>query len=183
MGTRTSSLKVKGTSMEDAFGLAKKEAQLEYGNDYYNGRINNCSLIGNRTTAYRSAKDKQEFIYSTQDKLCKKEAIGVCLKEPKSNPNKVKSVVKNSPQKGTRQWVTVYEVFVGWVVPEKVAEDFSQTGAIKKARAYTEKHKKKTYVEISKRLKQGVTTVAEVSYKESSKESMGEYLFIYAAPE
>jgi hypothetical protein len=178
MGAITSYLNVKANSAKEAFKDAVNDAEREYGQDIYNGQINTCCLTKDVTSEYHNASNKNKFISEMLDNVPKREAYVVCLKKPVSNTNKIKSVVNVTPQKGARQWVTVYKVYRR---DELIAECKSQTEAIKKARAFSEKHQCKTTIEISKKLSKGIKNVAEVEYKNSRNEQSGEYLFMYCA--
>lgn len=171
-----------GMSMKEAWKKIQEDDAYELGHDYYNGGANNCDLEKDVTSAYNAAKNKNKFVEDLLENTNKGNAYGICIKPPKKNTNKVRSVVKNHPQKGTRVWETVYIVSVGLTVPEEVGIYSSQTKAIAEARKYTEKHQRNTWVRIEKQLKKGVKEVAEISYKKASGEAPGEYLFLMVAP-
>lgn len=169
-----------GRNIQEAFGNAQEEAEEKYGNDSYNGAINNCSLIGDYTSK-RPTMHPDELAELILSKTDNREVIGYCLQQPKLNENKIKTQVQNFPQQGARKWVTIYKA-VDWSGKE-VARDKKQTGCIKKARAYVEKHINVTLdIIISKELETGNSKCATISYKPAAGERLGKYLFIGMAP-
>lgn len=185
MGTRVFTKRVTGMTMDEAFQEAQEEAKREYGDDIYNGHINNCTLHGDVTRKYNAATDKRKFIDDLHDEMGKGEAYGVLLKEPKPNKNKVKSVVEVIPQKGARKWVTKFVIDKSFNPngPTHSVYADSQTEAIKRARMLAEKNKESYDIYIQKQLHKGIARVATVKYKRSTEEKEGEYLFICAAAE
>jgi len=175
----------RGKNMADAFRKLQIDAEEEYGNDSYNGEINNCSLLGdvsNQRHKFDEDDHFEEWIYN--NKISKRDAVGYCTQNPVANTNKIKTTVTNYPQKGTRKWETRYvaesltsDKYIG--ISEK-----SQTDAIKKARAYVEKHPEvRLRINITKVLVGAETKVAAIEYKKAGKESDGHYTFIALAPE
>jgi hypothetical protein len=181
MGTQLNTLTVRGKSMNAAFNDACRDAKEEHGSDYYNGEINNTNLCKDVTAQHKAAKDKNKFIEEMFDKLSKGDCFGVELEAAKQNTNKTKSVVTPIVQKGTKKWETRYVAELPWT-GEQVASEKTQGAAIKKARAYCEKHQCRCNIYVTKVMTKGDTKVAEVSYKQSKTEKDGKYLFIYAAP-
>jgi len=173
-----------GKSMSDAFNRACEDAQEEYGNDSYNGQINNCEFAGDLTYKRKEFKSEGAFIdWIIETYPEKREVHGFCSKKPITNTNKIKTVVTNYPQKGTRKWVTKYLALNKWN-GEVVCEAESQTECIKKARAYVEKNPNiMLEVQIQKILAGGKNKVADINYKKASKESHGTYTFVGWAPE
>jgi hypothetical protein len=178
MGATTFSVKERGTSMRDAYSSAVADAREEYGSDAYNGTISTTNGVTDKTSAFKaSGKSLNEFINDNIDNAQKwGNCFGVCIKEPKANTNKVKSQVTNQPFKGTRKWELVYVVTEGFDCNEIGVKD-NKADAIKIAREYTEKHQKRTRVHIERRLKGSNAQVAEITYKSSTNESEGEYVF------
>lgn len=102
----------------------------------------------------------------------------------KVSTNKIKSVVEVNVNKGARVWETRHVVYDPRDESERaIASEKTQGAAIKKARAYTEKHQKRTIIQLEKVLVKGSTNIATISYKSSKTETKGKYLFIVAAPE
>ena len=172
-----------GKSMSDAFQNACEEAREEYGNDSYNGQINNCQLAGDVTHKRGEFKEDDFFYDWILDNTDRRDVKGYCVRKPKHNTNKIQSVVTNYPQKGARKWVTKYIVIDKWK-GHTVAEADSQTAAIKKARDYVEAdHHARAEVQIQKTLVGGKNKVADVEYKKAADEREGLYTFVGWAPE
>jgi hypothetical protein len=169
--------------MSDAFNRACEDAQEEYGNDSYNGQINNCQLAGDVTHKRGQFKEDDFFHEHILENVGKREVKGYCERKPKHNTNKIQSVVKNFPQKGTRKWITKYQAINSYT-DEVVAEDVSQTGCIKKGRDYVEVNPNvRLVIKITKQLVGGTRKVAEIQYKKASNEKNGLYTFVGWAPE
>ena len=96
----------------------------------------------------------------------------LCISKPVGNNMKVKTKVTNYPAKGTRKWITKYEVehpVHGNVIVSKL----KQGDAIKKARELVEKNPDwNLSVHVVKKLTSS-SKVAGVEYKKSSKERDG----------
>jgi len=169
----------KGDSMAEAFRIAREVSEIELGTDYYNGGINNCSLVNDWTNRY-NGKNLNKLESDALDYCGKTEVIGICIDKPIPNKNKTKSQVENIAQKGTRKWETVYQGVSGSRV---VCEGKTQSDCIKKSREYVEKNKDDVVrIMIAKRLSSGNEICAKVSYKKSNKERRGKYVFIGLAP-
>ena len=183
MGAQEVYIQIEGSSMGDALKKAQDRARDEYGNDYYNGQINNCSLSKDITNAYNvlsTKKQKTMFINDQMERADKGEVYGLCIVQPKESKLKTKTKVERFPQKGARKWVTKY-VVEDYHNDRIVGEWEDQTTAINKARAYTEKTQNQCTIEITKKLKNGNVRVANVRYvKGNSKQ--GTYIFIGSAP-
>ena len=173
MGSASINVSRRGTSMEEAFESARKEAEEEYGSDRYNGEINNADCLYDWTKKY-NGKNLDKLSEEAFD-LDKGTAVGICLKPPKPNKNKTKSEVKRTPQKGARKWVTKY-LGTGWE-GNHICEADTLTDCIKKARAHTEKTQERVVIKIVKRLVEGNHNCAIVSYKKSRTEELGLYKF------
>jgi len=176
--------KSRGTSMSEAYRSAVSEAREEYGNDSYNGTISTTSGFRDLTSEFkRSGLSLNKFIDENIDKAEKRgNCFGICIKEPKSNTNKIKSQVTNFVEKGTRKWVLKHIVYDRYQETEIASED-TKGEAIKKARAHTEKTQERTVVVMKKVLEKGSPRVAEITYKGSSNETLGEYIFFGIAAE
>jgi hypothetical protein len=183
MGACSIEVRAYGKSMADAFANAQEEAREEYGNDSYNGQINNCSLVSDVTHKRGSFKEEDFFHDWILDNTNKRDVKGYCVRKPKLNTNKIKTIVTNHPQKGARKWVTKYIALDKWE-GTAVCEAESQTECIKKARAYVEKHPNiRLEVQIQKTLVGGKNKVADIEYKNASDEKEGMYRFVGWAPE
>lgn len=178
MGATTIITGARGRNMREAFDNAVKDADDYYGHqEGYSGSINTCSLTKDVTHLYKSMgrnKLEDHIIENTN----KREVWGYCIEEPKTNNNKIKSVVENYPQHGTRKWKTIYQAVDEWSGDVKATAD-SQTECIKKARAYVEKNPDTTLViKIAKVLETGNQKCAKVKYKKATNERLGKYVFV-----
>ena len=90
-------------------------------------------------------------------------------------------LVTNQPFKGTRKWELVYVVTEG--SHTEIGSKDNKADAIKMARLHTERTQRRTCVHIERRLKGSNSQVAEITYKSSSNESVGEYVFFGWAAE
>jgi hypothetical protein len=183
MGAQLIELTSRGASMREAYRNAVEEAVYEYGNDSYNGTISTTQGFVDMTKEYlssgKSLGDFAEWLYEN-NKISKwGSAAGICTTKPVVNNNKIKTQVATTPQRGNRVWKTIYEVqlFDGDVIG---SSEF-QIDAINIGRKYTEEHKVKTYVHITKKLTNSSTLVSEISYKKADKETPGSYYFIAMA--
>jgi len=183
MGATNIIVQVRGANLKDAFNEAQKEAEDEYGTDSYNGEINNCVLVGDRTAQLKNKS--YDAIYEwVDDNLSKREVVGICLQKPVSNSNLIKSTVKNIPQKGARKWVTKYQARTKWGGQLLNISENTQAEAVKKVRSYIETKALAEPVQIfiTKELEKGNVLCVEVNYKRSKKESSGRYIFAGIAP-
>ena len=184
MGAISIVVRASGKSMQDAFRNAQKEAEDEYGHQQgYSGHINCCSLDSD-VTHRRGDFEEDDYFHSwILDNTHKRDVKGYCISKPVVNTNKIKTVVTNFPQKGTRKWETVYIAVTKWD-RNQVCEDVSQTQCIKKAREYVEKNPTiQLDVIISKRLVGDQTKVATIDYKKATNEKDGLYCFVGWAPD
>ena len=183
MGACSIEVTASGKSMADAFKNAQEEAREEYGNDSYNGQINNCSLVGDVSHKQGEFKEQDFFHTWILDNTNKRDVKGYCSRKPVTNTNKIKTVVTNYPQKGTRKWVTNY-IGVTAFDGDVICEDISQTECIRKAREYVENNpNKRVEIQIRKVLIGGKVKVADINYKQASNEKAGQYTFVGWAPE
>lgn len=178
MGAQSAEATIKAKNIKDAWKKAYEIAEDYSGHqEGYSGDLNTCDFTKDLTSKLKEMGEKklQQYMY---DNCPKREAWGYCKVAPKTNTNKVKSVVENIPQKGARKWETVFEGVNPWKDEVRVSSK-SQTDCIKKARAYVEKNpNERLEIVISKRLVGSRATVAKVTYKESKNESDGVYIFI-----
>jgi hypothetical protein len=184
MGACSIIVRATGKNMQDAFRKAKAEADDYYGHqEGYSGAINNCELAGD-VTHKKGGFDEDDYFHQwILDNTEKRDVKGYCKTPPVTNTNKIKTVVTNYPQKGTRKWVTKYRGVDKWE-GDVVCEADSQTECIKQARAYVEKNPNKMIeVQIHKALEGGKFKVADINYKKASNEKDGLYVFVGWAPE
>jgi hypothetical protein len=186
MGACSIKVYATGVNMQDAFREAQRDADEEYGHQQgYSGAINNCDLVKDVTAKYSSFDEEDHFEEWILGQTSKREVYGYCTNKPITNKNKIKTVVHNIPQHGTRKWETRYVAravncdYNNFYISER-----TQTEAIKKARAYVEKHPNATLeINITKELIEGNTKCAQIDYKKASNERKGHYVFVGFAPE
>lgn len=172
-----------GKTMQEAYKELREEAKEEYGHqDGYNGTISTTNGFRDVTSEFkRSNKSIRDFIDDNIDRAEKwGSCLAVCLDEPKSNTNKVKSQVKNIVTAGTKKWVLKYVVTAYGNV---IASKNTKGEAVKVAREHTEKTQERTYIDVAKVLEKGSTRVAEVEYKKSTTEKGGKFVFFGWAAE
>ena len=171
----------KGLNMADAFKRLQDEAREEYGDDIYNGRINNAQGYRDVTNAYKSSKkDLDDFIDERCDNLSKFEmGEAICLDKPVENNNKVKSQVEHIVTKGTKKWILLYKVKASYRSDLDMYTKFFKTKgeAVTYARQMAEKFKQDFRITMIKELENGNPLVAKVSYKKSKNEKEGRYIF------
>lgn len=180
MGAISIEVVAMGKNIQEAFRYAVEEAELEYGRDPYNGAINHCDLTKDVSHLKKTMSlDKlHQYMVNNTSKRC---VMGYCKEKPILNTNKTKSTVLNFPQKGTRKWQTIYQA-IDWQ-GKVYAEKKSQTECIKEARKFVEKNPNLSLdIVISKKLVDGRTKCASISYKSSKKERLGTYVFVGWAP-
>jgi hypothetical protein len=169
-----------GNNMSEAYDNACEDAREEYGHQQgYNGTISTTSGFRDVTSEFKRSKlSLDKFIDKNLDRAEKwGRCLAICIKEPKKNTNKIKSIVKHIVFKGTRKWETRYVVHTyGYPSGKEIGHSTKKGEAVKIARRHTEKTREGTYIEIRKVLLTGKSTVAEISYKKG-KESQGKYIF------
>jgi len=173
-----------GRTMKEAYDKACEYAQEEYGHqEGYNGTISTTHGFRDMTSEFkRSKKELSQYISDSYDKLNKRDCWGICIDEPKENKNKVKSQVDNVVEKGTKKWVLRY-VVIKQYGDGHIGSYNTKTLAIKKAREYTERTQESTNIQMTKVLEKGSTKVATISYKKSTNEKNGKYIFFGWAAE
>jgi len=166
-----------GKSVKEAYNRAVDIAEEVHGHqEGYSGEINCSSGYRDVTAEFKASKmSLQEFIDKKQDTLTKHQgAQAICIIEPKLNTNKTKSQVLNTALKGTTKWVLKYTVRS---FDNIISRHNTKGDAIKAARAYTEKHVNQSEVIMEKLMEKGSDIVAKVSYKRSSDERDGKWVF------
>lgn len=172
-----------GKSLSDAYTNAVEYAEEEYGRDPYNGTISTTHGVQDVTAYYKaSGKSLDEYIDSWVEKGAKRDCFAICLEEPKTNTNKIKTQVEHVVTPGTKKWVLKYVVYAGWH-NEMIGKFNTKGDAVKKAREHTEKTQVDTKVCMEKVLEKGTTTVAKISYKKSTSEKDGRWVFFGWAAE
>lgn len=168
MGAIQKTATISGRTLQEAFKKLQDSDEREEGNDIYSGGWNN-------STGIREVSAKEWAKYEDEDSISKHEAaIAICVRKPVGNKNKIKTTVTNFPVKGTRKWVTKYEAksdIKGW--ESTVVSEFKQADAIKKARAFVEKHPNESLEINIVKVLEGDSRVANIDYKPASNESEG----------
>jgi len=155
-------------------------AEREYGDDSYNGTISTVPGFRDITNEWKnSKKDLNRFIDNKLNDANKYDCFCICTHNPVENKNKTKSQVEHIVTPGTKKWVLKYVVYD---FDNKLGSYNTKGEAVKAARAYTEKTQKRTSIVMEKKLEKGGSEVAKITYKTSTTEKDGEYVFFgYAA--
>lgn len=174
--------KVRAKSLNEAYKKAVADAEDEHGHEEgYSGAINCTNSPSDVTRYYENSKQPLgKYIDAIIEKASKRDCFGICLEQPKSNTNKIKTVVEHVVEKGTRKWVLKYAVYD---YDDRMKAFPTKGEAVSFARAYTEKTGKRTAINMEKVLEKGLTTVARISYKNSTSEKDGLYVLFGLAPE
>ncbi len=170
-----------GKSLQDAYDTARDMAIEESGNDSYNGTISTTHQCADLTAQFkRSGKSLKEYIDMQIDKLHKRDCAAICIEEPKANTNKTKSQVEHIVTPGTKKWILKYVVHS---IDGPIGTYNTKGDAVKAARAHTEKYLSSTTITINKVLEKGSPLVAKITYKRSSTEKPGRWVFFGWAAE
>jgi hypothetical protein len=172
-----------GKTLDDAYNSACEEAEVEYGHqEGYNGTISTTSGVRDITEEYKRSKlDLEQFVRSKVEVLGKRNCCSICLQEPVGNKNKTKSQVENLFTPGTKKWVLKYVVYDDRL--QMITSCDTKGEAVKKGREYTEKHQSSTYICMEKTLDKGSKKVAKITYKKSTTERLGKWMFFGWAAE
>jgi hypothetical protein len=170
----------RGKSAKDVFTKLQDRAEREYGDDPYNGTISTVPGFCDLTNEWKtSKKDLSRFIRERLDDANKYDCFCICTHEPVVNNNKIKTQVEHIVTPGTKKWVLKYVVYD---FDNQLGSYNTKGDAVKAARAYTEKTFKRTSISMEKKLEKGSSEVAKITYKPSSEEKDGQWLFFgYAA--
>lgn len=166
----------RGQTIREAYNEAVEAAREEYGHqEGYSGEINSTHSLTDATKDFqKSGLSREKFIEKEYETCSKGYALGICIEEPKGNTNKVKSQVEHIIEPGTKKWILRYAVYDY----DNLLKSFNTKGdAVKYARAYTEKTTKRTSIEMKKTLEKGSSKVATVTYKQSTQERPGKWIF------
>ena len=184
MGSNWFTTQSRGKNVQEAYDTAVERADDEYGHqEGYSGQINSCAGFRDVTKEWKnSKKSMSQFMNEAMDKLSKHQgAHAICLEEPKSNENKIKTQVEHVVTPGTKKWVLTYIVYQG---ESRIASAVTKADAVKRARDYSEKHQCTTTIKMERRLeKDSHALVAKVTYKKSSNEKDGRWIFFGWASE
>jgi hypothetical protein len=180
MGSQAFTTYSRGKNVNDAYNRAVEQAEAEYGHqDGYSGQINSSAGYSDITREFKNYKKSvsiEQFIDEQLDKLSKFDgARAVCIQEPVENKNKTKSQVEHVVTPGTKRWVLTYIVYRG---ESRIASAVTKGEAVKRAREYSEKNQCTTTVKMERRLeKDAHALVAKITYKKSSTEREGRWVF------
>lgn len=178
MGSSWFTTRSSGKSVRDAYDRAVELAEEEYGHqEGYSGEINSSAGYRDVTKEFKaSGKSLAKFMDDQMDKLTKHQgAQAICIEEPRENTNKIKSQVEHIVTPGTKKWLLKYVVYNS--EDRMIASCDTKGDAVKKAREYTEKYQRSTNICMEKTLEKGNRTVARVTYKSSSVERDGRWVF------
>lgn len=169
-----------GRSAKDVFTRLQDAATREYGDDCYNGTISTVRGFRDLTEEWkRSGKDLDSFISNRLDDANKYDCFCICTNPPVANNNKIKTQVEHIITPGTKKWVLKYVVYD---FDRQIGSYNTKGDAVKAARAHTEKTLKRTTISMEKKLEKGSSEVARITYKSSTTEKDGHYVFFgYAA--
>jgi hypothetical protein len=170
----------RGRSAKDVFTKLQDRAEREYGDDSYNGTISTVPGFHDLTNEWKtSKKDLSRFIRERLDDANKYDCFCICTHQPVTNNNKIKSQVEHIVTPGTKKWVLKYVVYD---FDNQLGSYNTKGDAVKAARAHTEKTFNRTSISMEKKLEKGNAEVAKITYKQSSEEKDGQWLFFgYAA--
>lgn len=184
MGASWFQMSARGKSLSDAYNDLREESAVIYGHqDGYNGTISTTIGCADLTENFkRSGKTMAEYIDMQMDKMHKRDCAAICVEKPVGNNNKTKSQVEHIVTPGTKKWVLYYVVYNSYT-DQMVASCSTKGEAVKKAREYTEKHQTPTNICMEKGLEKGNKNVARITYKKSSTEKLGRWVFFGWAAE
>ena len=178
MGSQSFTTYSRGKDITIAYNRAVDRAEAEYGHqEGYSGAINSCAGFADATKEFKASKKSlDKFIDEQIDKLTKFDgARAVCVKDPIENKNVTKSQVEHIVTPGTKKWVLTYVVYCDG---SRINSAITKGEAVKMARAYSEKHQRTTTIKMERRLeKDAQALVAKITYKPSSTERDGEWVF------
>ncbi len=184
MGACQFKVRYSGKTADEAYRKACDDAEEEYGHqEGYNGTISTTPGFRDETEAYKKSKfdDVSSYIRNRFDTMNKYDCSAICVVQPIGNKNKTKSQVEHIVTPGTKKWVLKYVVYDSYT--DRMIGSYTTKGeAVSKARAHTEKTMAPTNICMEKTLEKGNRTVAKITYKKSTTERNGEWIFFgYAA--
>jgi len=174
-----------GKTAQEVYRKLCEIAEEEYGHqEGYNGTISTTHSFRDETEAYNKSKfkDVSAYIYNRFDShsMGKRDCSVICVRQPVGNKNKTKSQVEHIVTPGTKKWILKYFVYSGR--DTFIGAYLTKGEAVTKARAHTEKTQESTYITMEKILDKANKTVAKITYKKSTTERDGEWVFFgYAA--
>jgi hypothetical protein len=177
MGRQSFYNKVQSSSMDKAYRNACADAKDEHGHEQgYSGQINATNGYTDRTSHFKASGLSINEYMNKHENNYDNEACGICIKDAKSNTNKIKSVVKHEVFKGTRKWELTYVVETKWGDNQIGSKD-NKADAVTLARKHTETTQEGTVIRIERKLVGSNSRVATIEYKGSTNEQQGTYVF------
>ena len=185
MGACQFKVRYGGKHADEAYKNACDDAEQEYGSqDGYNGTISTTHGFRDETEAYGKSKfnDVSAYIRDRFDShaMNKRDCSAICVVKPVGNKNKTKSQVEHIVTPGTKKWVLKYVVYTH---DNQLGSYNTKGDAVKAARAHTEKTQRSTSIVMEKKLEKGNSQVAKITYKQSTTEKDGHYVFFGYASE
>jgi len=170
----------RGRSAAAVFTRLQESAEREYGDDSYNGTISTVPSFRDLTNEWKASKKSLDvFIEMKLDDACKRDCFAICTHQPVINRNKIKTQVEHNITAGTKKWVLKYTV---QTYDGVISSHPTKGAAVNAARIYTEKYLSPSTIHMTKTLEKGNTQVAKITYKTSSEEKDGQWIFFgYAA--
>jgi len=170
----------RGKSAQQVFARLQDAAERECGDDRYNGTISTVPGFRDITNEWKSSKKElNRFISNKLEDANKYDCFCICTNPPVENKNKTKSQVDHIVTPGTKKWVLKYVVYTH---DNQLGSYNTKGDAVKAARAHTEKTQMSTSIVMEKKLEKGNSQVAKITYKQSTTEKDGHYVFFgYAA--
>jgi hypothetical protein len=179
MGSQSFQTYSRGNSANEAYSRAVDDANDEYGHQQgYSGAINASAGFRDVTSTFKSSgKSLNQYINERMDLLTKHQgAECICVEEPKGNTNKIKTQVEHTVEKGTKKWILLYCVYEAW--SGSFVASFDKKGdAVARARQHTEKTQAETHVKMEKKIEKGTPLTAKITYKKSTNEKEGKWVF------
>ena len=177
MGSQQFKTYSRGKTAKEAYQIAVDDAEATYGHqEGYSGEINSSAGYRDVTSVFKASKKSLDsYIRERLDVLTKFEgAEAICIEQPVTNNNKIKTQVEHIVEKGTKKWVLKYVVHG----PNGRIGSYNTKGdAVKVARAHTEKNFGTTVVHMEKVLEKGSTVTARINYKKATNEKDGRWIF------
>jgi hypothetical protein len=181
MGRQQYYVQEQGSSMMEAYSRAVMDAVEEHGHEQgHSGEINMSNGFDDITREFKnSGKKLADFVsyVMDSDRVLEDEAMAICIKEPITNTNTIKTQVKSKVVKGTRKWILWYVAYETGFGERYLGKKKFKDEAIKVARKHTENTKKETVVVMERLLEDESPTAAIITYKPSSTERKGTYYF------
>jgi len=175
-----------GKTAQEAYKKLCEIAEEEYGHqEGYNGTISTTNGFRDETEIYKKSKFDDVYAYIRDrfesHSMGKRDCSAICVQQPIANNNKVKSQVADIVTKGTKKWILKYTVCLQRDDAPLGSYD-TKGEAVAKARTYTEATHQATEVYMEKTLDKITPIVARITYKKSTTERNGEWIFFgYAA--